>query len=91
VVVDPTIEVVLRHLPSSLSTIDARGQTPLHIAASLSRTDVVALLLNQPKIDDMIRDSNGRTCREVGGAEVAGLISGESPGAHTRRMVLMKD
>lgn len=88
-VADPIIELVLRHLPSSLNAIDARGQTPLHIATSLARTDVVALLLNQPKIDDMIRDSNGRTCREVGGAEVAGLISGGCHGTPIRQVMLM--
>ncbi|EJF58501.1 Oxysterol-binding protein-domain-containing protein [Dichomitus squalens] len=41
------------------------GTTALHLAASLSRTDVVNLLLDQEGIDDSLRDSEGRTCLEV--------------------------
>ncbi|KAK7688362.1 hypothetical protein QCA50_008734 [Cerrena zonata] len=41
------------------------GTTPLHLAASLGREDVVNLLLEQPGIDDTLRDSHGRTCLEV--------------------------
>ncbi|EJD53857.1 hypothetical protein AURDEDRAFT_157107 [Auricularia subglabra TFB-10046 SS5] len=41
------------------------GTTPLHLAAALARDDIVALLLEQPGIDDTLRDTQGKTCREV--------------------------
>lgn len=41
------------------------GTSPLHLAASLGRTDVVTLLLDQPDIDDSLCDAHGRTCRDV--------------------------
>lgn len=60
-----------------LNSQDSRGQTPLHVAASLNRTDVVSLFLAQDDVDDMVKDSQGKTCSEVGGgSDVVGLISG---------------
>jgi hypothetical protein len=41
------------------------GTTPLHIAASLARVDIVKLLLEQDDIDDTLRDDQGKTCRDV--------------------------
>lgn len=41
------------------------GTTPLHLAASLAREDVVGLLLEQPSIDDAARDAQGKTCKDV--------------------------
>jgi oxysterol-binding protein 1 len=41
------------------------GTTPLHLAASLGRIDIVNLLLEQDGIDDTLRDIHGKTCREV--------------------------
>ncbi|KAH7100623.1 Oxysterol-binding protein-domain-containing protein [Auriculariales sp. MPI-PUGE-AT-0066] len=56
------------HPPSS-------GTTPLHLAASLARDDLVALLLEQPEIDDTVRDSNGKSCKDVArGKETLAVI-----------------
>lgn len=41
------------------------GTTPLHLAASLGRDDIVGLLLEHPNIDDTARDSAGKTCKDV--------------------------
>ncbi|KZT00876.1 uncharacterized protein LAESUDRAFT_731808 [Laetiporus sulphureus 93-53] len=41
------------------------GTTPLHLAASIPRVDVVNLLLEQDGIDDTLRDSEGRTCLDI--------------------------
>ncbi|THU98961.1 hypothetical protein K435DRAFT_720157 [Dendrothele bispora CBS 962.96] len=41
------------------------GTTALHLAASLGRADVVNLLLEQENIDDTVRDSQGRSCKDV--------------------------
>lgn len=41
------------------------GTTPLHLAASLGRGDIVNLLLEQPGIDDTLQDSHGQTCKDV--------------------------
>ncbi|KZS91793.1 hypothetical protein SISNIDRAFT_456375 [Sistotremastrum niveocremeum HHB9708] len=46
------------HPPNSLTT-------PLHLAASIGRADVVALLLDQPEINDTARDAQGKTALEV--------------------------
>jgi ankyrin repeat protein len=43
----------------------ASGTTPLHLAASLGRADIVAVLLDQAGIDDTLRDNNGKTCKDV--------------------------
>ena len=54
------------------------GTTALHLAASLSRTDVVLLLLDQEGIDDSLRDSEGKTCLEVArGKETIRAIRGQ--------------
>lgn len=74
----PSVEHVLQHSPASINAQDAKGSTPLHLAASLNRADVVQLFLQSTLVDDSIRDVGGRTCTEVGGgSEVAGIISGE--------------
>ena len=53
------------------------GVTPLHLAASLGRIDVVKLLMDQPDIDDSLRDVHGKTCKEVAKTkEVARVIDG---------------
>ncbi|SGZ10341.1 BQ5605_C108g13201 [Microbotryum silenes-dioicae] len=65
-----------------LNAQDPRGQTPLHVAASLNRTDVVALLLLDDKIDDAVKDCQGKTALEsASSADTAKLISFESPGS----------
>ena len=58
------------------------GTTPLHLAASLARDDLVALLLEQPAIDDTVRDANGKTCKEVARSkETIAVIQREFPAA----------
>lgn len=53
------------------------GTTALHLAASIGRADIVNLLLEQEDIDDTLRDSQGRTCRDVArGKEVQKAIRG---------------
>lgn len=55
------------------------GTTALHLAASLSRTDVVNLLLDAEGIDDSLRDANGKTALEVArGKETIRAIRGKS-------------
>ncbi|KAF9653614.1 hypothetical protein BDM02DRAFT_3153048 [Thelephora ganbajun] len=41
------------------------GTTPLHLAASEGRDDVVNLLLDQEGIDDSLLDANGKSCKDV--------------------------
>lgn len=41
------------------------GTTPLHLAASEGRVDVVNLLLDQEAIDDSLLDTNGKSCKDV--------------------------
>ncbi|KAF9043191.1 Oxysterol-binding protein-domain-containing protein [Panaeolus papilionaceus] len=51
------------------------GTTPLHLAASLGRVDIVNLLLEQENIDDSLRDRNGKTCKDIArGKEVIRTI-----------------
>ena len=53
------------------------GTTPLHLAASLGRVDIVNLLLEQDGINDTLRDSYGRTCKDVAkGKDVTKAIEG---------------
>lgn len=67
----------MKHQPASLNAQDARGQTPLHLAATLNRVDVVALFLLEENVDDMVRDNLARTPLDVaGGPDTATLISG---------------
>ncbi|KII83915.1 hypothetical protein PLICRDRAFT_702189 [Plicaturopsis crispa FD-325 SS-3] len=59
-----TVALLLSHRAISPNGIYA-DTTPLHLAASLGRVDVVNLLLEQERIDDTLKDSRGRTCKEV--------------------------
>ena len=69
------IPIVLSARPSELNARDPAGQTALHLACALSRPDIVAVLLAQPSIDDMIRDLDGKTCLEAcKGPDTAQLI-----------------
>lgn len=54
------------------------GTTALHLASSLGRTEIVNLLLEQPGIDDTLRDANGDGCRDVArNKDVKKAIDGE--------------
>jgi len=54
------------------------GTTPLHLAASLGRVDIVNLLLEQENVDDSLRDANGKTCKGVArGKDVIKAIDGK--------------
>lgn len=66
---------VLEHRPDDLNIQDGLGQTPLHIASALGRSDLVSVLLAQPNIDDGIADNASRTCFELAATpEVSRLI-----------------
>ncbi|KAF8552182.1 hypothetical protein OG21DRAFT_1466159 [Imleria badia] len=62
-----TIQLLLSHRAISPNGIHppGSGTTTLHLAASLGRAEIVSLLLDQPGIDDTLRDSQGRTCKDV--------------------------
>ena len=51
--------------------------SPLHLAASLGRSDVVSLLLEQDEIDDSVKDAQGRSVPDVATREVKEIIQGE--------------
>ncbi|KAL1719000.1 Oxysterol-binding protein-domain-containing protein [Schizophyllum commune] len=62
-----TVALLLSHRAISPNGIHppGSGTTPLHLAASLGRADIVNLLLEQENIDDTILDSQGRNCKDV--------------------------
>ena len=66
-IIGDTISLLLSHRSISPNAVypPGSGTTALHLAASLSRTDVVTLLLEQEGIDDSLRDNHGKTCLEV--------------------------
>jgi ankyrin repeat protein len=63
----PVIEFVLSNAtatpdsPIDINGRDRDGNTPLHLAATLGRTPVVRVLLEQPGINDSITNYNGQT------------------------------
>ena len=74
-----TVALLLSHRSISPNTVYPRGSgtTPLHLAASIGRADVVNLLLEQEGIDDTLRDAHGRTCKDVArGKEVQKVLHG---------------
>lgn len=72
-----TVQLLLSHKaisPNGVHPPDS-GTTALHLAASLGRADILGLLLDQPDIDDTLRDSHGHTCRDVAkGREVVKVL-----------------
>ncbi|KAI8448996.1 hypothetical protein BY996DRAFT_4533857, partial [Phakopsora pachyrhizi] len=72
----PTIQLVLSNVPLSyLNSQDRTGQTPLHLACSMGRADVVNLFLGQAQLDNSTKDVEDRTCLEAcKTSEVARLI-----------------
>ena len=76
---EQTVALLLSHRAISPNGVHppGSGTTPLHLAASLGRLDVVNLLLDQEAIDDSLRDNQGRTCRDVArGKDVVRAIDG---------------
>ena len=74
-----TVALLLSHRAISPNGIHppGSGTTPLHLAASLGRADIVNLLLEQENIDDTIVDSQGRNCKDVArGKAVVRAIEG---------------
>ena len=83
-----TVQLLLSHRSISPNGIHppGSGTTPLHLAASLGRADVVNLLLEQEGIDDSLRDSLGKTCRDLArGKEVSRTIDGTCS-CHTKSL-----
>lgn len=76
-----TVALLLSHRAISPNGIHppGSGTTPLHLAASLGRVDIVNLLLEQDGINDTLRDSQGKTCKDVARAkDVVKAIEGDS-------------
>lgn len=74
-----TVALLLSHRAISPNGVHppGSGTTPLHLAASLARVDIVSLLLEQDGVDDGLRDANGKTCRDVAkGKDVVKAIDG---------------
>lgn len=74
-----TVQLLLSHRAISPNGIHppGSGTTALHLAASLGRAEIVSLLLEQPGIDDTLRDNLGRTCKDVAkGKEATQVLQG---------------
>jgi len=74
-----TVALLLSHRAISPNGVHppGSGTTPLHLAASLSRVDIVDLILEQDGVNDTLRDSHGRTCKDVAkGKDVTKAIEG---------------
>ncbi|CAK9786023.1 hypothetical protein CC85DRAFT_308156 [Cutaneotrichosporon oleaginosum] len=64
--------------------------TPLHIASDIGRAEVVELLLDDPRVDDTIRDDKGRSALECSSnPEVAALIENSRAALQSRYLVLL--
>ncbi|KAF9218913.1 hypothetical protein BS17DRAFT_883213 [Gyrodon lividus] len=62
-----TVQLLLSHRAISPNAVHppGSGTTAIHLAASLGRADIISVLLDQPGIDDTLRDAQGRTCKDV--------------------------
>ncbi|KAG1741680.1 Oxysterol-binding protein-domain-containing protein [Suillus lakei] len=62
-----TVQLLLSHRAISPNGVHppGSGTTPLHLAASLGRADILSVLLDQAGIDDTLRDNNRKTCKDV--------------------------
>nr|AGT16260.1 hypothetical protein SHCRBa_119_J13_F_20 [Saccharum hybrid cultivar R570] len=48
-----------------LNRVDANGDTPLHLAAKMSRVHSALMLLNDSRVDPCVRDHDGQTARSL--------------------------
>ncbi|KAK4689354.1 oxysterol-binding protein 1, partial [Tremellales sp. Uapishka_1] len=81
------------HVPSpNISGGAGSLVTPLHVASSIGRADVVQLLLTDPRINDTIRDEQSRTpleCAATG--EIASLIENSRGDLQIRYISLLSN
>ncbi|KAG8903529.1 hypothetical protein FRB99_003160 [Tulasnella sp. 403] len=75
-----TITILLAHRSISPNAVypPESQVSPLHLAASLGRADIVSLLLEQEEIDDGVKDAQGRTVADVATEEVKEILRGGS-------------
>ncbi|KAF8674274.1 hypothetical protein HU200_048096 [Digitaria exilis] len=61
------LRCLLRHVRPSelLNRVDNEGDTPLHLAARMSRVQSALLLLNDRRVDPCVRDRDGQTARSL--------------------------
>ncbi|CAL4992068.1 unnamed protein product [Urochloa decumbens] len=61
------LRCLLRHARSAelINRVDSNGDTPLHLAAKMSRVDAALLLLDDHCVDVCARDRDGQTARSV--------------------------
>ena len=45
------------------------GDTPLHLASKMGRADLVEVLLRSEKVDDTVRNKEGKTAEDVAKTE----------------------
>jgi hypothetical protein len=85
-----TVALLLSHRAISPNGVHplGSGTTALHLAAALGRVDIVNLLLEQESINDTLRDTRGRSIKDVArGKEVVRALQGSSfHGAYTHTM-----
>ncbi|KAG6853426.1 hypothetical protein C0991_004539, partial [Blastosporella zonata] len=63
----PTVSLLLSHRAISPNGVHppGSGTTPLHLAASSGRLEIVQMLLEQEGIDDSLRDAQGKSVKDV--------------------------
>ncbi|TKV91501.1 hypothetical protein SEVIR_9G100500v4 [Setaria viridis] len=61
------LRYLLRHIRPAelLNRVDGNGDTPLHIAAKMSRVQSALLLLNDRRVELCVRDRDGQTARSL--------------------------
>jgi hypothetical protein len=61
------LKYLLRHVRPAelLNRVDAAGETPLHVAAKMSRVTSALMLLKDRRVDPCVRDRDGQTARSL--------------------------
>lgn len=62
---------LLAELGADLHVVDGQGQTPLHRAAELGRSDMMRLLMDEFGLDGTTADASGRTPLQIAGEDGA--------------------